>query len=292
MVLNIRNICEDFLKYYEAARGKTFEESEKLWKELYEEPNRDILDTYLGILRIFDPNFKLESQYPYAFNRYDEQYEKIKASIKSINGDIIEKCKECKELFKVKDEEDISLTFILFVALYIADGYIIDYKGKPTAFFAVEKLYTGDTLKIFLGHEVTHNIHRQLSGIKEKCTLAENIFQEGLAVAVSEELCKGQKPAYYIYHANRRAEELTEKAQAAWGVMKEHILQDLHKVGDEHGARYFGGDTGYEDVPCRCGYAYGYSVVKRLLEEYTFEELIRWNSERVVEEVERVIELM
>ena len=292
MVLNIRNICEDFLKYYEASRGKTFEEKVKLWKDIYEEPNRDILDTYLSIMRIFDPKFKLESQYPYAFNKYDEHYKEIEESIKSINGDIIEKCKECKELFKVKDEEDVTLTFILFVALYIADGYIIDYKGKPTAFLAVEKLYIGDTLKIFLGHEVTHNIHRQLSGIKEQCTLAEKIFQEGLAVAVSEELCKGHKAAHYIYHANRNAEALAEKAMNGWHVMKEHILKDLHKVGEEHGVRYFGGDTGDEDVTCRCGYAYGYSIVKKLLGQYSFEELVRWNSKRVIEEVERVIELM
>lgn len=66
MKINIRNISDQFFNYYEKSKKLTFEDKVKLWKKLYEEPNKDIFDAILNLSHNFDKEYKLEYRYEYA----------------------------------------------------------------------------------------------------------------------------------------------------------------------------------------------------------------------------------
>ena len=287
MKVNIKNISKDFVNYYEQSREKNFDEKSKLWKVLYEKKNKDIFDAYLKLMRIFDKDYRLENRYEHAFNRYNNDYKNIKKVSENIDKYIIETCDKCNELFNLKNEK-LELNFVLLVGLYMVDGWVTEFNNKTTAFFAIEYMKNEDAIKVFLAHEITHNIQNNLIEFG-KITLAERLFIEGIAVAASEELCNIKDKAFCIYHNTENANEIVEKCELQWTNVKLDIIDNLDNKSDEYTSKYFGGDTGNENLPKRSGYLYGYNIIKELLKTNSFEELLRWNKEKIICEIKKCI---
>ena len=70
MAITFKNICCDFFDFWEKANGKGTDEQIKLWKNIYENKNREVFDLYYS--RWGNPN-NLKS----ALNKFPEIIQKI-----------------------------------------------------------------------------------------------------------------------------------------------------------------------------------------------------------------------
>lgn len=282
--INIRDISKEFCKFWDTAKDKSFEEKSKLWKELYEEPNRDVFDNHLSLFRIVVKDFQLEDRYEYSFNRYNKEIENINAISCVIEEKINETVLKCKELFEVSKDNPMVLNFITMVGLYFGDGWVSTFKDKPTTFFAMERMPSPNNLGIFLAHEITHCIHQNLTEFSDELTLAERLFIEGFAVLSSEILNPGQAPVVYL-KLGSDDDAWYELCKKKWQDAKKDIVENLYNTTDEYVAKYFMDG----DAPTRSGYTYGYFMVKKLSESYPLSDMIQWKRDRMIEEVEKII---
>lgn len=286
MKTNILNVTNDFLNYYEIAKDLSYEDKVKVWRELYEDKNMDIFVEALKIAHIFYQDYKLEDSYEYAFENYEKAYNKILNVSEEIDGKILNTVNRCVELFQVKDEEIESLDYVVFVGLFMADGWNTIVKGKSTTFFAIENMPVKEEVtNIFLAHEITHGFHTSLVKFNDKGSMAESLFLEGFATVASEWIIKGHEEELYLLCGAKEEENWLNKCVASFAKFKDDIKNNLENENDEYRALYFGGRS--EGIPYKAGYVYGYYMIKDLLKEYSFSEMIRWDKERIKDEVRK-----
>ena len=171
----------------------------------------------------------------------------------------------------------------------MADGWNTLFKGKSTTFFAVENMPNKkEAVDVFLSHEITHGFHTSLVEFDDKDSLAHSLFLEGFAVAASEYIFKGFDEITYILVGANSQEDIIDKCNKAFSNLKDDIKNNLDNISDEYKALYFGGKS--DRVPYKAGYVYGYHMIKDFLKEYSFSQMIRWDKERVKEEVRKYYE--
>lgn len=286
MKVKIRDISNDFCEFWDKSKGKSYNEKVKIWKSVYEEPNRDVFDKHLSLARIFKKDFNLEDRYEHSFKKYENCINKVKSINENIEEKIMETCNACMKLFDIGNDSDLELCFVTMVGLYLADGWVSDFKGRPTTFFAMEYMPKPENVNIFLAHEITHCIHNNISEFGNDLTLAERIFIEGFAVTASKKLCEGRDTYVYIGKSN----EWLIRSMESWEYAKQDVIDNLGNKTDEYTSKYFmGEDNKSLKIPARSGYTYGYFLVNKLLEKYTFHEMIKWKSERIIKEVNKEI---
>lgn len=285
MEIKINNLTYDFIKYWEAARNKKFEDKKVLWKSQYENKHREIFDHFITIFSSEEKRFIIENHLEKCFDIYEKEYNNIK-SLRDIDKKINELCGRCSEQFNIRD---IKLNFVIMIGLNMANAFATGF-NNGTNFYFLEKIGDKNYVDILLIHEITHLFHySQILNDEFENTVATSIMLEGLAVfneqctcpgfTISEYICFTDGMDYWIDHCNSILKNL-----------KPILLGELGKSG-EYIDKYFYGDNSTKDgIPTRIGYLVGYYVVKDLNKNYPLSEIITWDSQRIEKEVRDSIE--
>ncbi len=119
-----------------------------------------------------------------------------------------------------------------------------------------------DRLKMLLAHEYTHLVRKQFlkKDIFESC-VGERLITEGIAENYAEEIVPGKQDSVYC---------LVDEETVGW--VQKNIQEIKLRVQSDLSGTALMRDLFYMyaniDYPVRCGYVYGYYVVKQYLKEH------------------------
>ncbi|WP_340289835.1 DUF2268 domain-containing putative Zn-dependent protease [Aquipuribacter hungaricus] len=166
------------------------------------------------------------------------------------------------------------LPTVLMVGGGTANGWVAPYAGEPALFLALENFPPSPYDAVLVAHEAAHVAHARASGITWPASVGEMAFIEGLAVAVSRELCPGLTASAYFWFdgdhdawvqdCERRAGAIEAVAVAALETRDPAVL-----------GRLFEGAAQPVSVPSRAGYWFGDRAVRRALESRSLTDLFR-----------------
>jgi hypothetical protein len=285
MNIEVKNICNDFFKFFEeASKVETLEEKKTLWNRIYEEPNKDIFDIYYqGWGNRKNLDIAIIEKFPKEIDR-----------IKKVNSIIESKIKEislkCSKLF---DSYDLNFNYIVMVGTFSSDGWGCIYNNKPTVFFSIEFEKDPNYFGIFLAHEITHNFHMNINK-NDLSSLADNTLAEGMAVVASKIIYPGFRDTEYLNLDNRpKGDTWLNKCKDIFKTIKDEYVSALSNDNDEIIRKYFWGKIDDEkDVPNRIGYVIGKNIVEELIKTYSFYELASWSSEETFIHVKKTLNLI
>lgn len=119
-----------------------------------------------------------------------------------------------------------------------------------------------DRLKMLLAHEYTHFVRKQIlkKDIFESC-VGERLITEGIAENYAGEIVPGRQDSVYC---------LVDEETVGW--VQKNIKEIKLRVESDLSGTALMSDLFYMyaniDYPVRCGYVYGYYVVKQYLKEH------------------------
>lgn len=286
MLINIQNIADAFCDFWEKANKLDHEEKKVLWKEIYEIPNKLIFHHLESIYKTVNSNYNVDDSLEVCFERYESSYRKIRLLSCNIENNIAKICKSCSEIFNVSD---LKLNFITMVGQFNANAFVTPYNGT-TAFYFLEQMPEERYVDILLAHEITHLFHfSKFIGKESKASLAERIFVDGLACFTSSVIYPGFTIAEYLSF-DSRSSQWVHDCEAALPIIKTEVINNIESVDYSYFLKYF--STNCEnagEIPKRIGYLIGYKVVSHLSKTHSLDELILWNSERIIEEVKEAV---
>ncbi len=280
-MISLRNICPDFLRFWEAARSEGQEEQLRLWEELYESKHPEVFQVYFS-----PPYWGRREDLARALQKYVEDIEKIEETTKVIEGLTSEIIKKALKTFAT-DETGVDIDVFIFVGVYGADGFIFPVeKGRTAVFLALECLagYEPDHMQALIAHELSHGLHLELGrranpeafrqameNLEELMSwIAGNLFFEGLAVAASKRIIPGLAERTYLFYSLDQWRWCRENERR----LKEMILESLNSRDQDVARRFFTICEPTEDLPYpRTGYYVGYLAIERLLERHSLMEL-------------------
>ncbi len=286
MLINIQNIADKFCDFWEKANKLDYEEKKVLWKEIYEIPNKQIFHHLESIYKTVNSNYNVDDSLEACFQRYKSSYKKIRLLSDNIENNTANICKSCSEVFNVND---LKLNFITMVGQFNANAFVTPYNGK-TAFYFLEQMPEERYVDILLAHEITHLFHfSKFIGKESKASLAERIFMDGLACFTSSVICPGFTIAEYL-NFDSRSNQWLHDCEVALPSIKAEVINNIERLDYNYFLKYF--SLNYEnmgEIPKRIGYLIGYKVVSHLSKTHSLDELILWDSERVIEEVKEAV---
>lgn len=286
MLINIQNIADAFCDFWEKANKLDQEEKKVLWKEIYEIPNKPIFHHLESIYKTVNSSYNVNDSLEMCSQRYELNYNKINLLSGTIENDLNKICKRCSEIF---DINDLKLNFVTMVGQFNANAFVTPYKGT-TAFYFLEQMPEERYVDILLAHEITHLFHfSKFIGNDSKASLAERIFVDGLACFTSSVICPGFTIAEYLSFDDRSSQWLRD-CEAALPSIKAEVINNIESLDYSYFLKYF--SLNCEDmgkIPKRIGYLIGYKVISCLSKTHSLDELILWDSERVIEEVKEAV---
>jgi hypothetical protein len=258
--LRVDSAVPDFLAFWDTAAGEPREAQRRLWHELYEQPNRDLFDLYYT-------HWASPDGLDAALDRFPAEIAAITARAADLPQRITAAARVTAD-FLGRPVPDLAVQ--LLVGLFSSDGWVTDFRGRPTLFLAVEYLPPYDA--VFLAHECTHLVHGGAGFDGD--TVAAAVVAEGLAVAVSAELEPGHGEAVYLWMRDGREDWLAE-CVAREEELSARLRADLDSEDPDVYARWFLGWPNESGLPVRSGYFTAGRWVRELGVPYS--ELASWD---------------
>jgi hypothetical protein len=282
----IVNIVDDFLNFWEQARGKRMSRQRKLWARLVESKHQEYFER--GIYQNASPQNRAA-----LLNQFLVQVPSRINRLKEFNKTAEEEVRIALYNFKMRfpfyhQRQDIyiGLSFFMF------DGSVRSLKnelGVPdTLCLGAEVLadYPLEQLQIAFAHEFFHLYH--FSFLFNQPSLAQirtahfPLIIEGLAVAGAETVYPAMPPTLYLHYTHKQFESQREELSANARKFLELIKEDATSDKYEH---WFT-DAGSENVPKRGGYLLGYEVAQRIMAMFTLDQIVRMTPAQLREHVE------
>lgn len=121
-------------------------------------------------------------------------------------------------------EQPIDVRVVAYVGGFEDNAFTFGMNGQPVVNFPVES--SPATLDLIEPHELTHAVHLKTANLPGgwERSIATTLFQEGLAMRVTQELRPGHPDSAYVSHRPGWLEEATAK--------KARILADMLPVLD------------------------------------------------------------
>jgi hypothetical protein len=279
MPITMRNLVPEFLRFWQQAAGQDEQRQLALWHE-YVEMYPEVVDDLRRSGRVADPREALEL--------YPTVLELVKANAEAGTGWV----EEAAELVvPVLDAAHLDLQAVVMVGLGTSNGWVSEFRGRPTLFLAVEQIPDTAAPRILAAHELAHAVQLPLPEAtwSDEGPLGQWIYSEGFATALTAELMPEYGLAKHLWFGGGYDDWLAEcvrvlpAAQAA-------ILADLESEDDEVAGRYLYLNR-ESPFPHRIGYLVGTQLVQDLRRTYGWPELARWSPERAMEEVRRALKL-
>lgn len=261
--MRVDSAVPDFLAFWERAEGEPLEVQRRLWRELYEEPNRDLFDIYYT-------NWASPEMLDAALERFNSDAGTIAARADSLSRRVADAARATADfLGQPLPQLDVQL----LVGLFSSDGWVTSFRDRPTLFLAVEYIPPYDA--VFFPHECTHLVHRAAGFDGD--TVAAGVMAEGLAVAVSAALDPGHGEAVYLWMRDGREAWLAECVERE-EELRARLAADLDSEDADVYARWFLGWPNDSGLPSRSGYFLAHRCIVELGVPYR--ELVTWGYER------------
>lgn len=282
----IVNVVDDFLNFWEQARGKKMSRQYKLWKRLVESKHQDYFDRAIYQNATPQERLVLLNQFlirvPSRINRLRE-FNKIAEEELRI---ALYNFKSRFPFYHQRQDIFIGLSFFLF------DGSVRAVKnenGSPdTLCLGAEVLteYNSEQLQIAFAHEFFHLYH--FNYLLNQPTLAQMrtahipLIVEGLAVAGAETVYPAMSPTLYLHFTDKQFEAQRDELATSARKFLELIKADA--TPDKYEQWFTDAPSG--NIPKRGGYLLGYEVVQRIMAMYTLDQIVRMPPAQLREHVE------
>lgn len=237
--MHVDSAVPDFLAFWETAAGEPRERQRRLWHELYEQPNRDLLDLYYT-------NWASPDGVDAALDRFAAEAATIAVRAARLPEQAAAAARVAAD-FLERPVPDLDVQ--LLVGVFSSDGWVADFRGRRTLFLAVE--YMPPYEDVFLAHECTHLVH-QATGF-DGDTVAAAVVAEGLASTASAELEPGHEEAVYLWMRDGREDWLAECVERE-EELSARLRADLDSEDAGVYARWFLGRSNDFGLPARSGY--------------------------------------
>jgi hypothetical protein len=280
------NVVDDFLVFWEQAKGKKLQTQRKLWDRLVEAKHRDYFERAVYNNASFEERRLMLNQF---LAQVPAKVNVLREFNKTAVSEIHIAVMNFKARFpEYRQQRDIylGLSFSLF------DGSVRpvqNYDGIPdTLCLGADVLaeYSFGQTQIAMVHEFFHLYH--FSFLFENPSLAQirtahiPLLVEGLAVAGAEAVYPYEPETAYLHYSNKELAaqrgNLTENSRKFLELLKEGATPEIYE-------QWFSGKPG-EEVPHRGGYLLGYEVSHRMLTMFSFEEIVRMSPVELREHVE------
>jgi hypothetical protein len=280
------NVVDDFLVFWEQAKGRDLRLQRQLWHRLVEGKHRDYFE------RAVYHNIPFAER-PLVLNQFLLQAPAKINALREFNktavGDLRIAMMNFKARFpEYRQQRDIYLG----LSLFLFDGSVRPVQnddGIPdTLCLGAEVLadYSFEETQIAIVHEFFHLYHFNFlfanPSLAQIRTAHIPLLVEGLAVAGVEAVYPYQAEASYLHYSDKelasQRDQLTVNSRRFLELLKEGALPESYE-------QWFSGAPD-EDVPQRGGYLLGYEVANRLLMMFGFEQLVRMTPAQLREHVE------
>ena len=289
----IINIVDDFLLFYDAAKGKTLRRQRRLWKQMVESKHQNYFDR--AVYRGASPADRRAMLNEFLI-RVPWHVEAIRNFNRAFSDYFVEALVSFKHsrFREYRQQHDIYLGLSLFGF----DGSVRPLhndSGIPdTLCLGAEVLadYTPEQVKITIAHEFFHLYH--FSFLFQQPSLSEirsahmALMIEGMAVAGTEEAIPFKERPLYLHFSEEDYLAQTE----AISYSSERYL-DLVR-GDAPPAEYekWFTNEARDRVPPRGGYLLGYELAKRIMAIFTLEQMVRMSPAELREHAEEQLSAM
>jgi hypothetical protein len=193
--------------------------------------------------------------------RFGEQVESLDELL--AGTDVASACQDMLMAFERETGQDTSDgRLYLILGCGTTTIYTVEVDGEKASVLRLESI-GGDlnVLRMLLAHEYTHVVRQRLvqGDIFESC-LGERLVTEGIAECFSEEMVPGRREAEYC---------IVDDATVTW--VRQHE-EELDELTSAHMADASLMETLFYmfaeiDFPVRCGYVYGFDLVRRHLSD-------------------------
>lgn len=256
---------KDFLRFLHSL---DHEEAWKSYRKYYFDPHRKFLLNYWRTFRWMDMDQLKERVYRIKRGDYSTLEDLLATTdLRSLGEEALVRC---MGLLPAPQEPDV----YFMVGFFSADGFVIEFRGKPVIGFGLERFKSFRPLPIIFAHEYCHYLrslsHKDLfkaDGRPERKTLGEVLLAEGLSGVfsqlvfpkrhLSEHLFLPPERLYWCQKSEVRLRELIKSELQSPRLVPALFGPDHHKVG----------------IPPRAGYYLGYRLTKDRLFKYGRESL-------------------
>ncbi len=169
------------------------------------------------------------------------------------------------------------LDVVLLVGGHTSNGWVTELDGRSTLFLALEFLGEPPYDAVLLTHEAFHVAHSRHGAGSWPEDCASDLFQEGLAVAVSRELHPGLPESAYLWFDDGH-DDWAAACAAVGPAIAARALAELDTTDDEPRVRaLFTIQADEQGFPPRAGYWLGDHICRQLREQHPLRDLLRWD---------------
>lgn len=287
------NIVDDFLLFYDAAKGKTLRRQRRLWKQMVESKHQNYFDR--AVYRNADPAERRAMLNEFLI-RVPFHVEAIRQFNQVFSDYFVEALVSFKyyRFREYRQQHDIYLGLSLFGF----DGSVRplhnDLGIPDTLCLGAEVLadYTPEQVKVTIAHEFFHLYHFsflfQHPSLSEIRSAHMALMIEGMAVAGTEEAIPFKDRPLYLHFSDEdfvaQTEELSLSSERYLALMR----------GDAPPAEYekWFTNEAWDRVPPRGGYLLGYELTRRIMAIFTLEQMVRMSPAQLREHAEEQLSAM
>jgi hypothetical protein len=179
-----------------------------------------------------------------------------------------------------------TLLVILFVGLKWSNGFVDKYKNKYSTFLNLECYNDVHTLKIFICHELIHNIHLRKNPIyywkRNKVNWYNTLILEGFATYITKQALRVslQDALWGNYLTSIKRKGFVIWCNKNIIFLKREFLKEVDKTKRVE-SRFFGAKKIKGCSYYRTGYFLGFKFVEWLLKQMTIQEVISLKGEKL-----------
>ena len=289
----IVNIVDDFLAFWDQAKGKSLRRQVRMWRQLVESKHQNYFDR--AVYRNADAAERRAILNEFLM-RVPYQIEAIRKFNKSFSEPLM----EAFVYFKLSRFREYRQQNNIYIGLsmFTFDGSVRPLNndlGIPdTLCLGADVLadYTPEQIKITIAHEFFHLYHfsflfqqPSLSGIR---TAPVALMIEGMAVAGTEEAFPYKERPLYLHFSD---EDFANQIEAlTWNSERYLDLVRNNAPPAEYEKWFTNEATG--SVPPRGGYLLGYELAKRVMAIFTLEQMVRMTPAELREHAEEQLAAM
>jgi len=283
----IKSVVDDFIKADQKIRQESsLKKKISVWTKFFSKPHQELFNVY--------HNWGWKKYLPIMFKNYDKKYKiaEIKRNEKTAQKLIPEILQKISKVIVPKNQ----IPTILFVGLHLTNGFVDKYKNKYTTFLNLESYDDAPTLKIFITHELLHNIHLQKNpGIYywkgNRASWYHSLILEGVATYLTKRVLKvSAADALWGKYLNKKeCQQFMAWCKKNKSKLKRQLLVVINKTKREESS-FFGGRRPRGCPYYRTGYYLGLDFVENLSRRMSLEKIVLLKGEKLKKEIINYLE--
>lgn len=203
-VVVVESLVDTYLRYAHAAADVPLAQRERLWERLHRDAHPDVFD--------------------FVAEEHQDEGERGSVAGNELRVRCTRLAERADDLLRATGRaaatlrargilDGAPLPVVLLAGTTRANAWVERYRGEPTLMLETTLIPDSELADIVVAHEAVHVAHQRAGGGTWPPTLAGEILSEGLATALSAELCGGHDPDVYLWidHAHR---DWLERCQA------------------------------------------------------------------------------